>query len=380
MRLLVSAALIVRDEERFIGECLTSIAGVVDEVVVVDTGSTDATPEIARQHGARVVDHPWRSDFAEARNVSLDLARGDWILYIDADERLVDCDRATIERLLRDADEAAFRLLLRPMVGTTPYLEYRLWRNDPRIRFEGIIHEKVVPAIQRVAEEDGRSISDCELLLEHGGYEGDQDHKHRRNLPLLRAGIPQDPYNLFKRHHLARVLIGLGQDDEAAAVLEEAADLARRLPHDPVGVLVFSEQVRLRRERDENVTELLEEARVRYPGDKMLWWTQAAVHMSAGHPEEALELVDRLLAVDLSDLPAEGPSYDERIFTEFAHEARGVCLFRLGRYQEAADAFAHASGIDPSNLAYRAKRQVALGRARGAEARSHPPQQPLPER
>jgi tetratricopeptide (TPR) repeat protein len=214
-----------------------------------------------------------------------------------------------------------------------------------------------------VAEEDGRPIGDCELLLAHAGYEGDQLHKHRRNLPLLRAEIPRDPDNLFKRHHLARVLVGLGHEDEAAAVLEEAGALARRMPRDPVGVLVFTELVRLRRERGEDVTELLDEARTRYPGDKLLWWVHAAVHISAGRHQPALQLLDRLLGVDLSSLPAEGPSYDERMFKEFAHEARGVCLFRLGRYAEAADAFARASQIDPSNLGYRAKQQVALGRA-----------------
>jgi glycosyltransferase involved in cell wall biosynthesis len=368
MRRLLSAALIVRDEEQWLDSCLASIAGVVDEVVVVDTGSTDGTVEIARRFGARVAHHPWAGNFAEARNVSLELARGEWILYIDADERLVDGDRALVERLLSEADEVAFRLLLRPMVNSTPYTEYRLWRNDPRIRFQGIIHENVVPAIHRVAEQDGRPIGDCDLLLTHAGYEGSQTHKHHRNLPLLRAEIPNDPYNLFKRHHLARVLIGLGQDDEAAVVLTDAAEIARGKPWDPIGVLVFTELVRLRRDRGEDVDQLLNEARSRYPSNKLLWWVEAAARISDRRYGEALELLDRLLAVDLATLPDEGVAYDRGIFGEFVHEARGLCLFRLGRYAEAAEAYAQASRIDPDNLAYRSKRQVALGRARGAAA------------
>ena len=71
--------------------------------------------------------------------------------------------------------------------------------------------------------------------------------------------------------------------------------------------------------------------------------------------------------MDLSELPDEGPSYDERIFGEFAHQARGLCLFRLGRYEESGEAYAQASQIDPSNLEYRAKMQVAFGRARAAQ-------------
>ncbi len=363
MRPLLSAALIVRDEAQFIGDCLRSVAPVVDEIVVVDTGSRDETPEIARSLGARVIDHPWREDFAEARNVSLELARGEWILYIDADERLAETDRVTVEKLLQSADEVAFRVLLRPMLNTTLYREYRLWRNDPRIRFEGIIHERVVPAIHRVADQDDRPIGDCELLLEHVGYEGGQDHKHLRNLPLLRAEVPRDPHNLFKRHHLARVLEGLGQEDEAAAVLADAAELARSMPGDPLGVLVFVDLVRVCSDQGEDVTELLAEALGRYPNNKLLWWIQAAEHASHGRYDEALELLDRLLAVDVSVLPDEGPAYDRRIFGEFAHEARGLCLFRLGRYAEAAEAYGQASDIDPANLAYRAKRHAALGRA-----------------
>src|SRR5205085_8376459 len=123
-------------------------------------------------------------DFSAARNAALDRCRGDWILYIDADERLAPVSRGTVEELLVDAPEVAFRLLLSPFVGATPYREYRLWRNDPRIRFEGVIHEKVVPSIHAVADADGRSIGICDLLLTHVGYEGDQTRKHRRNLPL----------------------------------------------------------------------------------------------------------------------------------------------------------------------------------------------------
>jgi len=333
----------------------------------VDTGSTDETPAIAQRFGARLANHRWRDDFAEARNVSLGLARGEWILYIDADERLVDGDRPRVEQLLRNAEEIAFRLLLRPMLGTTPYREYRLWRNDPRIRFEGIIHERVVPAIHRAAGEDGRRIGDCDLLLAHLGYEGSQSHKHRRNLPLLRAELPRDPDNLFKHHHLARVLEGLGRKDEAVEVLTDAAELARSRPYDPLGVLVFTDLVRLRDDDGEDVAELLAEARDVYPDNKVLWWIEAIACSSEGRHDEALKLLDRLLGVDLSELPDEGPSYDERIFGEFAHQARGLCLFRLGRYEESGEAYAQASQIDPSNLEYRAKMQVAFGRARAAQ-------------
>jgi len=364
--LLLSAALIVRDESRVLGDCLASVRDVVDEIVVVDTGSVDDSVEIARRNGARVLHHEWRDDFAEARNVGLDAARGDWILYIDADERLSGADRPTVERLLGGAPEVAFRVLLAPDLVSTPYLEYRLWRHDPRIRFRGRIHEKVTPAIAAVAELDGRPIGDCELLLRHLGYEGDQVHKHLRNLPLLRAELPREPENLFNRHHLARVLRGLGRDEEAARVLQDAVEVARRRPYDPVGVLVFTDLVRLRRERGERFGALLAEARDRYPQNKLLWWIEATVLMSNRSHDEALGLLDRLITVDVAELPAEGPAYDARIFGAFSQEARGVCLFRLGRYEEAAAAYAAALRSDPGNVRYRSKWTVANARAQAA--------------
>jgi hypothetical protein len=158
VRGLLAATLIVKNEARVLDACLASLRGVVDEIVAVDTGSTDESIEIARRHGALVHEHPWSGDFAEARNEALRLASCEWIFYIDADERLDPAERASVEKLLRDAPEVAFRILLKPDSRSTPYREYRVWRHDPRIRFEGVIHEKVVPAIQRVSEEDGRPI------------------------------------------------------------------------------------------------------------------------------------------------------------------------------------------------------------------------------
>jgi len=366
---LLSASLIVRDESLVLGDCLASIRDVVDEIVVVDTGSVDNSVEIARGYGARVIRHEWRDDFAEARNVGLNAALGEWILYIDADERLSGADRAIVERLLSGAPEVAFRVLLAPDLVSTPYLEYRLWRHDPRIRFRGQIHEKVTPAIAAVAALDRRPIGNCELLLTHLGYEGDQAHKHLRNMPLLRAELSREPENLFNRHHLARVLRGLGQDEEAARVLDDAVEVARQRPYDPLGVLVFTDLVRLRRQCGERVVELLAEARGRYPQNKLLWWIEATVLMSDGRHAEALRMLDRLIAVDMAGLPGEGPAYDARIFGVFAHEARGACLFRLGRYAAATDAYAQALRGDPGNLVYRSKWTVARARAQASPAR-----------
>jgi len=229
---LLSATLIARDEEENLGACLDSLAGFADEVVVVDTGSTDATVEIATERGARVFHQRWQDDFAAARNAALGEAAGAWILYIDADERLEPIDFEAARSSLREAPEAAFRVGLRPFAHATPFLEYRLWRASPEIRFRGVIHEQVVDAIHRAARRDSRPISDWpELMIDHCGYEEDQARKHRRNLPLLRRRLEGvDPESIFSLRHLARILLASGapsEVEEGAAALEHAVRLVR---------------------------------------------------------------------------------------------------------------------------------------------------------
>jgi tetratricopeptide (TPR) repeat protein len=357
---LLAAALIVKNEAAHLAACLQSVSPVVDDIVIVDTGSTDDSPAIAAAHGARVFDYPWRDNFAEARNAGLDQCKTDWILYIDADERLAPVSRAEVEALLAGAREAAFRLLLRPVIGSTPYREYRIWRNDPRIRFRSAIHEKVVPAIHAVAEIDNRPIGVCDLLLDHVGYEGDQTRKHLRNLPMLRRQVRVEPDNLFLWHHLARVLAGLGRQPASEQVLLHAIDIVRAKPFvDYCGVLAYSELIGMRMARGEDVGDLLAEARRLYPDNYVLLWQEARCQLAAGRPAEALASFDALLAVDPAGLADAGPSYDERLFREAAHEGRGLCLFRLGRYREAAEAYARAERCAPGNPEFAVKRQLA---------------------
>lgn len=362
---LLAASLIVRNEARHLPACLASIRDVVDDIVVVDTGSDDDSPAIAEAYGARVFRYAWHDDFAAARNAGLDCCRSDWILYIDADERLAPVSRAAVEDLLTDAAEVAFRILLRPVVGATPYREYRLWRNDARIRFRSAIHEKVVPAIHAVSEMDRRPIGVCDLLLDHVGYEGDQTRKHLRNLPLLRRQVRVEPENLFLWHHLARVLAGLGQARASEQVLLHALEINRAKPApDYCGVLCFSELIGLRMARGQDVSGLLAEGRRVYPGNYVLLWQQARQLIAAGQADQALARFDALLMADQAALADAGPAYDQRLFGESAHEGRGLCLLRLGRYAEAADAYAEAERCAPGNPEFRVKKELALALSR----------------
>ena len=363
-QLTLSAAMIVRDEAALLGACLESLRGVVDEVVVVDTGSVDGTIQIAQAFGAKVVRHRWNDDFAEARNVSLEHVSGDWVLYIDADERLTDADLVNWEELLGDPNVVAYRLWLSPVSSASAYREYRLWRNEPRIRFDGVIHERVVPAIHRVADEDSKTVELSELRLLHVGYEGDQTAKHKRNLPLLRRQVAIDPSNLFARHHLSRVLDGLGDSDEAEAVLVGAVDFARTLRvADPLACLSYVDLIRMRARRGEDVEALIGEARAAFPRNLVVAWIYGRSLMAAGRYVEAIKVLQEL--VELSAQPSKpgDPAYDLRLLAEMPWDALGYCRFQLGDYSGAAYAYGQAALRCPSDPSLKAKQVVAATRA-----------------
>jgi tetratricopeptide (TPR) repeat protein len=364
-RPLLSAAMIMRDEALGLPDCLSSLQDVADEVVIVDTGSVDGSVELARSFGAHVLQLPWRGSFSEPRNLGLEHVRGDWVLYVDADERVRPIARERLVERLQSAREVALRILLRPFAHATPYFEYRLWRNDPRIRFRGVMHERVVDDIKLVGVQDRMAIGDWpELALDHVGYDGDQRAKHGRNLPLLEEQLRREPGNVYNWRHLGQVLGALARYAEADAALVGAVELARlQDPPTGDGSLAWGELVRHRHDRGHDVRQLLAEGRERWPEQWQLVWIEAHVHLDAGRLAPAEQCFRRLLEVDVEELPVRGVAYDERIFGAFSLESLGLTLFRQGRYREAAEAYTRAQKLDPTNLAYEVKRVLAEARA-----------------
>ncbi|HJN34803.1 MAG TPA: glycosyltransferase family 2 protein, partial [Prochlorococcus sp.] len=108
---MLSLSMVVRNEESCLGACLTSVKGFVDEIVVVDTGSTDATVAIAEAAGARIEHLPWPGDFAPARNAALNLTTGDWVLVLDADEQLRAEAISGLQNLMAQPDVLVINLL-----------------------------------------------------------------------------------------------------------------------------------------------------------------------------------------------------------------------------------------------------------------------------
>ncbi|MCK4633171.1 MAG: glycosyltransferase family 2 protein, partial [candidate division Zixibacteria bacterium] len=141
----ISACMMVKNEEELLPGSLESIRNWVDEIVVVDTGSTDRTVEIAESYGARVYHQPWANDFSLHRNYSTSLATGDWILIIDADERIVEDD---VPMLLRAIEEDRFGVISLNVINVygadeskvTFLNSFRIFKRELDLKYEGIVH------------------------------------------------------------------------------------------------------------------------------------------------------------------------------------------------------------------------------------------------
>jgi len=362
---LVSAALIVRNEENHIGDCLRSIAGLVDEIIVADTGSCDRSREIAAAHGARIFDCEWRDDFAAARNHAIDQATGGWILYIDADERVRAYDRRTLESELADPNLCACTVRFHPRTGFTAYPEHRLFRRDPRIRFQSAIHETIMPDLNRIVAAGGGRIGFSGLTLDHLGYDGDQSHKAERNLGLLRKQIQVDPDRAYLWWHLGSVYRDLGRLAEAEAAWSEGIKAARRSPvRGPDVALCFIELAKLRLLEGEEAQALIREAKDLQPENLLLRWLEARELVVSGRYAEALPIFEALAAVDADTLLAE-VSCDRRILGAWAFAEAGYCAFRLGCYPESERCYRLAEALEPDCVEFRIKRQLAGIRAAG---------------
>jgi tetratricopeptide (TPR) repeat protein len=359
-----TAVLIARNEEAVIKGCLKSVRDLVDEIVVLDTGSIDLTAEYASDAGARVVRSRWRDDFAAARNEAITHARGQWILSIDADEQLVRGSRPHLASLLADASRCAYRVWLRPDAAFTPYRHCRLFRNHPDIRFDGPIRESVVPSIRRLAVPFEVVVGDSDLFIEHPDPPDVRRRKHARDLPLLRQALIDHGDDVTYWTDLGRALAGLDDADGASQAWRQAIDLVRRRDG---GTLTdsrpYTDMLQQPADDGRGRSALLDEASARFPHNQLLVWLRAETLVAERRFAEAEPLLRGLAAKDDAVSACPDLAYDRRIFEEFAYAALATCCFGLGRPAEAADWYGRALASQPASVEYRTKRLYALSRA-----------------
>ena len=357
----VSAALIVRDEFAFIEDCLTSLTGLVDEIVLVDTGSSDDTIEKASRFSTELHSFDWCDDFSAARNFALDQARGDWILYIDADERLEVPDLAEWRGMLADTSKAGWRLRFYPRVGWTPYAELRLFRNDSRIRFEGVIHERIQRGVDQVCRSDGREVGFCNAGLRHIGYESGQRHKISRNVPLLRDYLAKDPSRVYCWWHLGEMLLFAGDEESAADAWRSGVEAARRLgaSGSTSNAMPFYSLALLEHSRGIAIDGLLAEATRRFPEHLALRWLACKHALERGDGEGVRAELERLAAIDPDSFSDPELAYDKTLFSYASRETLALCHFRAGRFRDAAEWYRRAAAAAPDPRPCEVKAQLA---------------------
>lgn len=205
--------MIAKDEAKNIADCIRSVKPVVDEIIVVDTGSADNTRKIAEELGAKVFGFPWRDDFAAARNESIRHATGDYVIWLDADDRISTEDRKGLKllkkRLSSSKDLACMlRILNQKTDGeTAASYQLRIFPNVEGVCFEGCVHEQIVPSLNRL----GIKIQNENIHIIHTGYKDEQTIMDRaaRNLRILLNSTRNRDKTPSEYYHLAQSYFGI---------------------------------------------------------------------------------------------------------------------------------------------------------------------------
>jgi len=224
----VSACIIAKDEEGMIEDCLLSLVPVTDEVILNDTGSKDNTYDIAREFGAKVFKTVWENDFSKARNACLERAKEDYILSIDADERVMDDSKRIFKRELLSGAHGYFLSVLNYSESSSTLVGdlLRLFKNLPSHRFARRIHEQICSSISG-------PVAYTSIRLMHHGYGKqviDIKGKPLRNIRLLSEELSRDASNLYDIFQLGVEMKTTGNFAEAVKLLRHAyenADKAR---------------------------------------------------------------------------------------------------------------------------------------------------------
>jgi GT2 family glycosyltransferase/tetratricopeptide (TPR) repeat protein len=301
----LSLCMIVRDNERTIRAALESVRPWVDEMVVVDTGSTDRTPEIARELGARVFQFPWCDDFSAARNESLRHALGHWIFWMDSDDT-IDAENGRNLRDLarREAPPGVLGYLMQVHCpgnqenGNADVLavdHVKMFRNRPELRFEGRIHEQILLAIRRA----GGTVEWTNIFVVHSGSDQSPEgraKKQERDLRLLHLQNAEQPDHTFTLFNLGMTYSDMGDYAEAARYLERSIDGAG--PEDSHLRKAHALLVQCYNKLGDGdaAWKMCHQGLERFPTDAELQFRRALLLHESGRPRDAAEAYQDLLA------------------------------------------------------------------------------------
>lgn len=296
--------MIVRDNANTIRPCLESIRPWVDEMIVIDTGSQDATPEICQELGANVHHWPWCDDFSAARNKSLKHATGEWIFWMDSDDTIPpECGRQ-LQALVqgRHAPEVLGYVMQVHCPGPatdgqrdlTIVDHIKLFRNLPHLRFEHRIHEQILPAIRRA----GGDVRFTDIHVVHSGSDHTPEGRQRkleRDFKLLHLDLAEHPDHPFVLFNLGMTHADCQQHEEAAYWLTRCLEVSRPEESHVRKAYALLVGVRYQQQRYTEALQICHQARETYANDKELLFRQAMLEHQLGHLDAAARNYETIL-------------------------------------------------------------------------------------
>ncbi|NQU17745.1 MAG: glycosyltransferase [Candidatus Saganbacteria bacterium] len=345
--MLITACMIIKNEEEMLKKNLKVLASCVDEIIIVDTGSTDASVGIARQYNAKVLHFPWCNDFSAARNESIKHAKGDWILWIDADERIKPDEFVKLREFLSNAPNLSYNIRIfecapNSFEGFSSYSRVKLFHNRRGMHFSRPINEQVVDKEGKIVT--GQLIS-CASIYHWGAFRGEDImlQKRERNINMLKDVLGKNPED---KHYLFL----LANNYRYSARYEEAVvEYKKAIEFDQPNQFSSSAYVslgwcyyNLKRPKEAYQSAL---SALSLNSDEVAAYNiLGAIASGCNHPKEAIELLKKADAIKTSDDPNKAFSI---ISTRYlANYFSGEAFLKLGQNDRALESFKKAYELD----------------------------------
>jgi glycosyltransferase involved in cell wall biosynthesis len=337
--------MIVKDEAHCIGGCLNSVQELVNEMIIVDTGSSDQTIEICENHGARVYSYKWKNDFADARNYGLSFSTGDWILWLDADEELDADEKSKIPEILANTSASILSLPILNYYGkTTPvdknnaYLLYqpRLFRNQIDIIFINRVHE--TPRLP--AELTEKDIENIPVSIHHYGYLQEiveLKQKGQRNNQLLQQELSDPAHSPWVEYHIASEYYRNKEYEQAFHSVNQSILRFLQNGQKPPSILYkLKYAILIETDSLDGVWPSIEKAILLYPDYVDLYFYKGSILYKMKNFSEALQAFEKCLEL--------GDHHTKHLVLKGmgsfnAWRYKGKCLEQLGRKDEAQEAY-----------------------------------------